>query len=170
METNALALKKCSVLMKTTPEVSVPLSISLWETQVTALQQLAAMTSARCAWLFIGPIRRRYGDGLAAIVSPQESDAARQELLVKEKEFTRARDALAAQRRRMPRMAVEKDDLFDGRRQLIVYRFFLPAHVDGWPDGGCARCSMLADPVAHLAHLNARDTCATRSEAALVGG
>ena len=43
------------------------------------------------------------------IVSPQEWDAAREELLVKEKELTRARDALAAERRRMPRMAVEKD-------------------------------------------------------------
>jgi predicted dithiol-disulfide oxidoreductase (DUF899 family) len=66
------------------------------------------------------------------IVSPQEWEAARQELLVKEKEHTRARDALAAQRRRMPRMVIEKDyrfdgpsgqvgllDLFDGRRQLI---------------------------------------------------
>ena len=52
--------------------------------------------------------------GLPPIVSPQEWDAARQELLVKEKELTRARDALAAQRRRMPRMAVDKDYLFDG--------------------------------------------------------
>ena len=43
------------------------------------------------------------------IVSPKEWDAAREELLVKEKELTRARDALAAERRRMPRMAVEKD-------------------------------------------------------------
>jgi predicted dithiol-disulfide oxidoreductase (DUF899 family) len=64
---------------------------------------------------------------------------------VKEKELTRARDALAAERRRMPRMAVEKDyrfdgpdgpasllDLFDGRRQLIVYRFFFEP---GWPAG-----------------------------------
>ena len=69
------------------------------------------------------------------VVSPEEWDAAREELLVKEKEHTRARDALAAQRRRMPRMAVEKEyafegpdgpasllDLFDGRRQLIVYQ------------------------------------------------
>ena len=72
------------------------------------------------------------------IVSPEEWTAAREQLLVKEKELTRARDALAAERRRMPRMAVEKDyrfdgpdgpvtllDLFEGRRQLIVYRFFL---------------------------------------------
>jgi predicted dithiol-disulfide oxidoreductase (DUF899 family) len=108
---------------------------------------------------------------LPPIVSPQEWEAARQELLVKEKELTRARDALAARRRRMPRMAVEKDyrfdgpsgqvallDLFEGRRQLIVYRFFYDPDVDGWPDAGCDGCSFLADQVAHLAHLNARDT------------
>jgi predicted dithiol-disulfide oxidoreductase (DUF899 family) len=109
--------------------------------------------------------------GLPPIVSPQEWDAARQEMLVKEKELTRARDALAAQRRRMPRMVVDKDylfdgpsgpasmhDLFDGRRQLIVYRFFYQPDVEGWPDAGCSGCSLLADQVAHLAHLNARDT------------
>jgi predicted dithiol-disulfide oxidoreductase (DUF899 family) len=105
------------------------------------------------------------------IVSAEEWDAARQEMLVKEKEQTRARDALAAQRRRMPRMAVEKDyrfegpngpasllDLFDGRRQLVVYRFFFEPGVAGWPEHGCPGCSFLADQVAHLAHLNARDT------------
>ena len=43
------------------------------------------------------------------VVSPQEWEAAREELLVKEKELTRARDALAAERRRMPRLAVDKD-------------------------------------------------------------
>ena len=68
---------------------------------------------------------------------------------MKEKELTRARDALAAERRRMPWMAVEKDyrfegpngpasllDLFEGRRQLIVYRFFYEPGVPraGWPD------------------------------------
>jgi predicted dithiol-disulfide oxidoreductase (DUF899 family) len=113
---------------------------------------------------------------LPPVVSPQEWDAARQELLVKEKELTRARDALAAQRRRMPRMAVEKDyefegpdgpasllDLFEGRRQLIVYRFFygpdVTTTVDGeYPERACVGCSMVADQVAHLAHLNARDT------------
>ena len=88
------------------------------------------------------------------IVSPQEWEAAREKLLVKEKEVTRARDALAAERRRMPRMAVEKEyafegpdgpasllDLFEGRRQLIVYRFFYEPGVDGWPDRGCPGCS-----------------------------
>lgn len=105
------------------------------------------------------------------IVSPQEWETARHKLLVKEKELTHARDALAADRRRMPRMAVDKDyrfegpngpasllDLFEGRPQLIVYRFFFEPGVAGWPERGCGGCSFLADQVAHLAHLNARDT------------
>jgi predicted dithiol-disulfide oxidoreductase (DUF899 family) len=108
-------------------------------------------------------------------VSPQEWEAARQEVLVEEKELTRARDALAAKRRRMPRMAVEKDyafegpngqasllDLFEGRRQLVVYRFFFEPGVTGWPERGCVGCSLMADQVAHLAHLNARDTTYAR--------
>jgi predicted dithiol-disulfide oxidoreductase (DUF899 family) len=105
------------------------------------------------------------------IVSPQEWEAARERLLLKEKEVTRARDALAAARRRMPRTAVEKEyafdgpdgpaslrDLFGGRRQLVVYRFFFEPGVDGWPGKGCPGCSLVADQVAHVAHLNARDT------------
>jgi predicted dithiol-disulfide oxidoreductase (DUF899 family) len=105
------------------------------------------------------------------IVSPQEWQAAREDLLIKEKELVRARDALAAERRRMPRMAVEKDytfigpdgpvrllDLFAGRSQLVVYRFFFEPGVSGWPESGCRGCSFMADQVAHLAHLNARDT------------
>ena len=105
------------------------------------------------------------------IVSRQEWEAAREELLVKEKELTRARDALAAERRRMPRMAVEKEyrfegpdgpasllDLFEGRRQLIVYRFFFEPGVNGWPESGCPGCSWVADQMTHPAHLNARDT------------
>ena len=106
-----------------------------------------------------------------AVVSLQEWEAARQELLVKEKALTRSRDALAADRRRMPWMAVEKQyefqgpegkaslvDLFDGRRQLIVYRAFYEAGVKGWPEHACVGCSFVADQVAHLAHLHARDT------------
>src|SRR5437879_9206535 len=104
------------------------------------------------------------------IVSPDEWEAARQQLLVKEKELTHARDALAAERRRMPWLAVEKEyefdgpkgkasllDLFDGRRQLIVYRAFFEPGVYGWPEHACVGCSMVADQVAHVAHLNARD-------------
>jgi predicted dithiol-disulfide oxidoreductase (DUF899 family) len=105
------------------------------------------------------------------IVSPREWDAAREQMLVKEKELTRARDALAADRRRMPWTEVEKDyrfegpdgpaglaDLFDGRRQLIVYRFFYDPDVKGYPERGCPGCSFGADQVSNLAHLNARDT------------
>ena len=105
------------------------------------------------------------------VVSTDKWEAARQELLGKEKELTRARDALAAERRRMPRVAVEKEyefegpdgpvrllDLFGGRRQLIVYRFFYEPGVADFPEGGCRGCSFLADQVAHPAHLNARDT------------
>ena len=80
------------------------------------------------------------------IVSPQEWDAAREELLAEEKKLTRARDALAARRRRMPWMAVEKEyrfdgpdglvslpGLFGGRRQLIVYRAFYAPDVTTYP-------------------------------------
>jgi len=92
-------------------------------------------------------------------------------MLVKEKELTRARDALAAQRRRMPWTPVRSDyafdgprgrvtllDLFDGRRQLIVYRAFMDPGVEGWPEHGCTGCSLMADHVGNLSHLNARDT------------
>ena len=71
------------------------------------------------------------------VLSAKEWEAARQKLLVKEKALTNARDALAADRRRMPWLAVEKlyvfdgpngkaslVDLFEGRRQLIVYRAY----------------------------------------------
>ena len=105
------------------------------------------------------------------VVSPKQWEAARQQLLVKEKELTRARDALAAERRRMPWTAVEKKykfegpkgelsllDLFDGRRQLIIYRAFFEPGVVGWPEHACVGCSMVADQVAHPAHLNGRDT------------
>ena len=106
-----------------------------------------------------------------AIVSQREWETARQQLVIKEKELTRARDALAAQRRRMPWMAVEKEyefdgpkgkvslfNLFEGRRQLIVYRAFFEPGVFGWPEHACRGCSLGADQVGHLAHLNVRDT------------
>ena len=106
-----------------------------------------------------------------SIVSAQEWEAALDAMLVKEKEFTRARDALAAMRRRMPWTPVEKAyefegpegtlsllDLFQGRRQLIVYRAFVEPGVHGWPEHGCVGCSLMADHIGNLAHLNARDT------------
>ena len=105
------------------------------------------------------------------IVSPQEWRAAHERMLVKEKAVMRARDAFVAERRRMPWLAVTKDyrfdgpdgpaslpDLFAGRRQLIVYRAFFEPGVHGWPDHACMGCSLGADQVSHLAHLNARDT------------
>ena len=111
------------------------------------------------------------------VVSPREWEEARTRLLVKEKELTRARDALAAQRRRMPWMAVEKEyvfegpngsasllGLFEGRRQLVVFRaFYAPdittfAEGGSYPDRACVGCSLVADQVANPAHLNARDT------------
>ena len=49
-------------------------------------------------------------------------------------------------------------DLFHGRRQLIVYRAFVDPGVHGWPEHGCVGCSLMADHIGNLAHLNARDT------------
>jgi predicted dithiol-disulfide oxidoreductase (DUF899 family) len=108
---------------------------------------------------------------LPQVVSQPEWKAAREELLAKEKEATRARDALAAERRKLPMVRIEKDyafdgpdgkarvlDLFEGRPQLIVYHFMFAPGAPGWPDAGCDGCSMFVDQVGHLAHLHARDT------------
>jgi predicted dithiol-disulfide oxidoreductase (DUF899 family) len=107
---------------------------------------------------------------LPEVVSRAQWHAARDSLLVKEKEATRARDALAAERRRLPMVSIEEDyvfegpdgkssllDLFDGRRQLIVYHFMFEPGAPGWPSAGCDGCSMFVDNVCHLAHLHARD-------------
>jgi predicted dithiol-disulfide oxidoreductase (DUF899 family) len=102
------------------------------------------------------------------VVSAQEWQVARDALLVKEKEHTRALDALAAQRRRMPMVRLDKDyrftapdaatvtltDLFQGRRQLVIYHFMLEPGQD-WRCGGC--CTF-TDNIADQSHLNARDT------------
>jgi predicted dithiol-disulfide oxidoreductase (DUF899 family) len=108
---------------------------------------------------------------LPPIVSAEEWQAAHEILLAKEKLATRARDALAAERRRMPMVLIGKDylfegpngqihltDLFEGRRQLLLYHFMFAPGVNGWPDAGCPGCSMFADQVGHLAHFHARDT------------
>jgi predicted dithiol-disulfide oxidoreductase (DUF899 family) len=105
------------------------------------------------------------------IVSAKEWDTALQEMRAKEKEVMRAKDALAAQRRRMPWLAVDKEyvfdgpdgklsllDLFGGRRQLLVYRAFIEPGTGDWPEHGCVGCSLMADHVPNLTHLNARDT------------
>lgn len=101
------------------------------------------------------------------IASQEEWNKAREALLEKEKALTRAMDKLAAERRRLPMVPVENDyaftgpegevsliDLFQGRRQLIVYHFMFEA--GGTP---CVGCSSVADNIGHnLAHVNARDT------------
>ena len=105
------------------------------------------------------------------VVSHGEWQAARDKLLIKEKQATRARDALAAERRRLPMVRIDKDyvfdgpdgkasllDLFDGRRQLIFYHFMFAPGVEGWPTAGCPGCSQFVDNIGHLAHLHARDT------------
>ena len=104
---------------------------------------------------------------LPEVVSREEWEAAHADLLAKEKAATRARDALAAERRRAPMTPMEGDyafegpdgtkslvDLFDGRRQLIVYNFMFDQDA-AEPCGGC---SFFVDNVPHLAHLRARDT------------
>ncbi len=93
--------------------------------------------------------------------------AAREALLAREKELTRRRDALNAERRRLPMVGIEKDyvfegpnghanliDLFEERRQLILYHFMF----DPKRDEGCNGCSMMVDNMGHPAHLHARDT------------
>src|SRR3954449_589553 len=104
---------------------------------------------------------------LPRVVSPTEWQAARDALLAKEKEATRARDALAAERRRLPMVRIDKDyafdgpggkatllDLFEERRQLLLYHFMFGPNQDA----GCDGCSMFVDQIGHLAHLHARDT------------
>jgi predicted dithiol-disulfide oxidoreductase (DUF899 family) len=104
---------------------------------------------------------------LPKVASQEEWQIARDALLVKEKAHTRAKDELNAERRRLPMMKIEKEyvfegsdgkasllDLFDGRRQLIVYHFMMAAGSDH----RCPGCSLTADNIGHLAHLHARDT------------
>ena len=106
---------------------------------------------------------------LPKVVSRDEWLAARKELLAREKEFTKQRDALNAERRRLPMVSIDKEyvfdgsdgkasllDLFDGRRQLIVGHFMFDP---GWEDG-CSSCTAGADEISDglLRHLHVRDT------------
>src|SRR5215471_4143269 len=115
---------------------------------------------------------KRKAKALPRIVSLKEWQAAHKSLLVKEKAATRARDALAAKRRRQPMVAIEKDyvfegpdgkasllDLFEGRRQLILYHFMFAPGVHGWPKAGCPGCSMFLDNLGQYTriHLKAKD-------------
>src|SRR4029450_7902797 len=96
---------------------------------------------------------------LPPVVSQTEWQAAREALLAKEKDATRALSALAAERRRLPRVAIEKSyvfdggsgkatltDLFDGRTQLLLYHFMFGPNQDV----GCDGCSMFVDQVGDL--------------------
>jgi predicted dithiol-disulfide oxidoreductase (DUF899 family) len=104
------------------------------------------------------------------VVSRDEWLAASRQLVAKEKELTRQRDALNAERRRLPMVEIGKEyvfegrngkasllDLFEDRSQLLIYHFMFDP---GW-DEGCRSCSFLADNIGHLAHLHARDTTLT---------
>src|SRR5918994_5466400 len=106
---------------------------------------------------------------LPKVVARDEWLAARKELLAREKEFTKQRDALNAERRRLPMVRIEKEyvfegpdgkatllDLFEGRRQLIVGHFMFSPE---W-DEGCPSCSAGADEISNglLEHLRARET------------
>jgi predicted dithiol-disulfide oxidoreductase (DUF899 family) len=104
---------------------------------------------------------------LPKIVSAAEWQTARDALLLKEKALTKAMDAVNADRRRLPMVHFEKPyvfegpggkrslvELFEGRRQLIVYHFMMKAGSEH----RCAGCSLVVDNIGHLAHLHARDT------------
>ena len=97
------------------------------------------------------------------VVSQTEWDAALTALLERERNVAAAMHELAAARKRMPMVRVEHDyafegpdgrrslpELFDGRSQLILYRFFFEEGVDGWPDAGCVGCSSVADGIPEL--------------------
>ena len=105
------------------------------------------------------------------VVSEDEWNAAREKLLAEEKALMKAKDRLVAKRRLLPATEIDRSyrfmgtngdrdllGLFEGRRQLVVYRFFYAPDVENWPDGACSGCSLFADTVVHPAHLAARDT------------
>ncbi len=104
---------------------------------------------------------------LPKIVDAAEWRAARVELLAKEKELNRYRDAVNAARRELPMVEVDKPYVFDGpdravgladlfrqRRQLLIYHFMFEPD---WTEG-CPSCSYVIDNVGHQAHLHARGT------------
>jgi len=105
------------------------------------------------------------------IVSADEWRREHEKFLTREKEFTHAKDALAAARRRLPMTRIEENyrfdgstgpvtllDLFAGRSQLLLYHFMFAPGVDGWPTAGCPGCSMFTDNIGQFAltHLAAR--------------
>src|ERR1041385_5127069 len=116
-------------------------------------------------------MKKAKNKALPKVVSRAEWKQARAKLLAKEKAETHRRDALAAERRRLPMVRIEKDyafagpegkvrlsDLFAGRPQLILYHFMFAPGVQGWPNAGCPGCSMVADQICHLAHRSEEHT------------
>jgi predicted dithiol-disulfide oxidoreductase (DUF899 family) len=112
--------------------------------------------------------------GLPEVVDQAEWQKQLDAIRAKEKAATKALDALAGERRRLPMVKIEAPytfdspkgkvsllDLFEGRKQLIVYHFMFAPPVGGWPDAGCVGCSLQIDQIGHLAHLHARDTSFT---------
>src|SRR2546428_605983 len=104
---------------------------------------------------------------LPRIVPRDEWLGARKRLLAKEKELTRARDALNAERRTLPMVKIDKEytfespngparllELFEGRRQLIIHHFMFDP---SW-DEGCPSCTHFENDRPHLPHLHAKDT------------
>jgi len=101
------------------------------------------------------------------VVSAEEWREARVKLRDREIELLQARDAVAEARRSLPAVLIDKDyvfdgpngqarlvDLFEGRRQLIIYHFMFGP---GW-GAGCKHCSFIVDNIGHPAHLHSRDT------------
>src|SRR5215510_12093361 len=104
------------------------------------------------------------------LVSQAEWDGALEAITEQEKLVADAMHDLAAARKRMPMVRVERDyefegpngrrslsGLFDDRNQLILYRFFFEEGVNGWPEAGCPGCSSFADGIPELGLLHARD-------------
>lgn len=104
------------------------------------------------------------------VVSQAEWDDALASLRGQEETVATAMHDLAAARKRMPMVRVDQEyrfegpegelslvDLFDGRSQLVLYRFFFEEGVAGWPDAGCVGCSSVADGIPTLGLLHARD-------------
>jgi len=105
------------------------------------------------------------------VVSETQWAQALEDIRAEEKRATRAADALAAKRRRLPAVAIDTPyrfqgahgevgllDMFEGRRQLVLYHFMFAPGVAGWPEAGCDGCSMFVDQIGHPAHFHARDT------------
>jgi predicted dithiol-disulfide oxidoreductase (DUF899 family) len=115
-----------------------------------------------------------YATGLPEVVDLAQWQKQLDAFRAKEKAATKAADALAAERRRLPMVRIDTPymfdstkgrvsllDLFEGRKQLIVYHFMFAPTVAGWPTAGCVGCSLQIDQIGHLAHLHARDTSFT---------